>query len=101
MGKSYSADLIIYPDRIDDLWWREQSHMLTAEDLEEVINAEPDFLIVGIGQFGMMKIDESLKEVLKNNGIELIAARTKEACELFNKHSKEGKKVIGAFHLTC
>ncbi len=101
MGKSYSSDIIIYPDHVDDLWWRDQGHLLTAKDLEEAINARPDLLIVGTGQFGMMKVDRTLTERLKGSGIELMIARTREACELFNASVEEKKKVIGAFHLTC
>lgn len=100
-GKVYSSDLIIYPGKVDDLWWRDQSHLIAWKDIQEIITAEPEVLVVGTGQFGMMKVEEGLTEKLKAEGIELLVARTKEACELFNKYSKEGKRVIGAFHLTC
>ncbi|MEW5806951.1 MAG: Mth938-like domain-containing protein [Acidobacteriota bacterium] len=100
-GKSYSSDLIIYPDRVDDLWWREEGHLLTLMDIEEVLKANPEIIVVGTGAFGMMKVDPALKEILFNRGIELIAERTKEACDVFNRYLKKGNKVIGMFHLTC
>ena len=35
-GRSYSSDLIIFGDRIEDQWWRENGHLVRAEDLVEV-----------------------------------------------------------------
>jgi len=33
--------------------------------------------------------------------VKVIAKPTSEAVKVFNKLVKEGKKVVGAFHLTC
>jgi len=32
-GKSYSSDVIIYPDHVDSDWWREEGHRLSPVDL--------------------------------------------------------------------
>jgi len=99
--KVYDNDLIIFGDRIKSNWWRREGHTLLIEDLADVIDYKPQILVVGTGAAGMMKIAESTKETLQNNNIELIAKVTGEAYKVFNGQIQAGKKVVGAFHLTC
>ena len=41
-SKTYTSDLILYPDKIDDSWWRKSSHLLLIEDLYDVLTYEPE-----------------------------------------------------------
>ena len=100
-GNVYDADLIVFPDNIKPNWWRKNGHALLIEDLGEVIEHKPQVLIVGTGAHGAMKIPSSTKEVLRANNIELIDLVTGEAYKVFNGYIQEGRKVVGAFHLTC
>ena len=100
-GVEYSADLIVFPDRIKSNWWRKQGHSLAIEDLDDVLEFKPEVLIVGIGASGLMQIPASTKKVLQEEGIELIAENTGRAWQLFNEQIQKGKKAVGAFHLTC
>ncbi len=99
-GKTYRSDLIIYPDRVDPSWWRQQGHLLQMEDLEEILKEKPGILIIGTGYMGVMKVPATLKEQLENIGIEFYAERSRKAVKHFNSVYKT-KKVIAAFHLTC
>jgi len=99
-GKSYTSDVIIYPDRVDDKWWRKEGHKLQVEDVKNIIDLKPQLLIVGTGYSGFLEIASRTKHVLEENGIELLAANTKKACHKFNEISKT-KRVIAALHLTC
>ena len=99
-GKTYTSDVILYPDKVDDSWWRESGHLLQKEDLRDVIQYNPEILIVGTGAYGLMKILDETKQFLEVKGIELISEETKEACKIYNE-LKERKKVVAAFHLTC
>ncbi len=99
-GKTYTMDLIIYPDRIDPSWWRKEGHLLQIEDLSEVIKEKPDILIIGTGYNGVMRVPEETVVNLRSKGIEVIIKKTTEAVEVFN-NMKGDKKVIAAFHLTC
>jgi hypothetical protein len=99
-GKTYTSDLIIYPDRVDSSWWRLKGHLLQIEDLENILNEEPGILIIGTGAMGIMKVPKELKQHLEEKNIELYVQRTGKAVEVFNSADKS-KKVIGAFHLTC
>ncbi|MEA3489232.1 MAG: MTH938/NDUFAF3 family protein [Candidatus Omnitrophota bacterium] len=100
-GKMHTSDLIVFPDRVSSSWWRVEGHSLCMEDLTEVTGYAPDVLIVGLGASGCMNIPSATREKLENAGIEVIDRNTGEAWQIFNEKIKEGKKVVGAFHLTC
>src|SRR3989304_6661984 len=57
-GKSYTSDVIIYPERVDSSWWRKQGHSLHIVDLKDVIPAGPEILIVGTGHSGGMVVPD-------------------------------------------
>ena len=99
-GKTYTSDVIIYPGRVDDSWWRKSGHLLQKDDLPEVIRYNPDVLIVGTGSDGLMDVLDETRKVIESKGIELIDEKTKKACETYNK-LQEKRKVVAAFHLTC
>ena len=99
-GKNYHSDVIVYPDHIDSKWWRKQGHSLDIEDIQEVIDAKPDIIIVGTGQPGMMQVPEKTLARIKELKIEAIVMPTEQACKEFNRMASE-KKVIACLHLTC
>jgi len=99
-GKPYTSDVIVFPDRVDDSWWRKKGHELCIDDIKEVVEAKPETLVVGTGYYGRMKILSETLEYLKSNGIEVTAKKTEDACEAFNQLSK-ARKVVAAIHLTC
>jgi hypothetical protein len=99
-GKTYTTDVIVYPDRVDSSWWRKEGHYLQKEDLKDIVNAAPDIVIIGRGNWGVMEVPKETLDFLEANGIRAYAEKTAKAVELFNSQPKDGK-VIGAFHLTC
>jgi hypothetical protein len=99
-GKTYTSDVIIYPEKVDSSWWRKQGHSLHVDDLKDVIAEKPELLIVGTGNSGVMVVPQETVSYLKSKGIEVNIARTDEAVKLFNKFQKE-KRTIAALHLTC
>jgi len=101
-GKTYSKDVIILPERIQDNWWRKQGHLLQLEDIKTAVEeAEPEVVVVGKGKFGLMQVQSEVEEYLQNKNIPLNAAKSDKAADLFNELLKAGKRVLGAFHLTC
>jgi len=100
-GREYRQDLIIFPDKIRSNWWRREGHSLAIEDLGDIIEFKPELLIVGTGASGMMEIPAATKQALQNAGIQIIVQKTSQACNTFNQQAECGKKVVGAFHLTC
>lgn len=99
-GKSYNNDLIIFPDKIRDDWWRKEGHKLHIEDLKEVLEVRPEVLVVGTGYSGLMKVPSETRRYIESKGIELTAQKTAEACKTFNSLAKS-RRVVAALHLTC
>ena len=99
-GKRYSSDLIVFPDKVRDGWWRKEGHRLDVEDLKDVLEAKPEVLVVGTGYSGLMKVPAETREFVRSKGIELIVQGTAEACKTFNRLVKS-RKVVAALHLTC
>ena len=100
-GTEYQQDLIVFPDKIRPNWWRSQGHSLAIDDLQDVIEFKPELLIIGTGASGLMDVPTSTQKTLQDEGIEVIAKDTRQACSIFNEQIEKGKKVVGAFHLTC
>lgn len=99
-GQSYTADVLVFPDRVRARWWRKEGHRLAPEDVEEVFQAKPEILVIGQGSGGGMAVlDETLKR-LQAAGIEVLAQGTEEACNTYNR-LREERRVIAALHLTC
>ena len=100
-GAEYTGDLILFPDKVKSNWWRKQGHSLTIEDLDDVFAFKPEVLVIGKGASGMMEVPASTTKALQEQGIEVIAKNTCQAYNIFNEQIEKGKKVVGAFHLTC
>jgi hypothetical protein len=99
-GQPHSKDVIILPDRVIANWWRKEGHSLHTTDLDEVLAASPELLVVGQGAYGRMSVTTEAQQALEQAGIELVAQPTKQACETYNQH-RDQKSVAAALHLTC
>ncbi len=99
-GQAYTSDLILFPDRIKESWWRETGHKLSIKDIEDVFQEAPDVLVIGTGYHGLMKVEEEVKAYAQSKGITLVVEKTSQAVHMYNETSPQ-KKTIGAFHLTC
>ncbi len=99
-GRRYTSDVIIYPNRVDDSWWRREGHSLSPRDLGEIVGEKPDILVVGTGNSGLMQISASTCRWIEQEGIKLKVEPTQTACQTYNQLQKT-HKVIAALHLTC
>ena len=99
-GKAYTSDVLIFPDKVKDNWWRKKGHALHIEDIELVVAEKQEVLIVGTGNYGLLEVLPETKKYIESKGIELIVEPTDKACEIYNEISKD-KKAVAALHLTC
>jgi hypothetical protein len=101
MGEIHHRDLKIIEDRVIGNWWREEAHALHAEDIADILDAAVKVLVVGTGASGNMEVTPEVTEAASRRGIELVRVPTREAVGTFNNLHAQGKRVAGAFHLTC
>ena len=99
-GRKFASDVLIFPDRINGNWWRKEGHLLSIVDVKEIIDAKPEVLVVGTGYSGLMEIHPETEQSLRSSGIELMAAKTEKACQIYNDLSKS-RRVVAALHLSC
>jgi hypothetical protein len=97
----FCRDLKIIKDKIIENWWRMEGHRVDVRDVTDILAASPEALVVGTGYAGFMEVSKSLHSTLEKRNIQLIAEKTHEAVKIFNELHGQGKKVAGAFHLTC
>ena len=100
-GKSYGSDLILFPGRVEENWWRKQGHLLQIEDLSGLAATPFDILLIGTGAHGAMQVAEETETWLSKKGILWEVYPTGKACDRYNRLVNEGKRVVAAFHLTC
>lgn len=97
-GKKYDTDLTVSWD--GEILEREKSHTFSKKELLDILQKEPEIIIVGTGQSAVCKIEPSAEVEARLHGVELITKSTPQAAEEFNKLARR-KKVIGVFHVTC
>ncbi len=102
-GKNYTNDIKIINGRLVSNWWRKEGHFLQLEDIEDILSAEPEVLIIGTGAAGVMRVDSRLLHEVEKRNIKAHVLKSAEAVRLFNDLSKKlgPEKVSLAIHLTC
>jgi len=99
-GTTYQNDIIIFPEYVQDQWWRKKGHNLQISDLDSVINFKPEVLFIGTGMVGLMRVDDFVIKKLKEKGIKkILVEKTNHACEVYNK--EDSRKKVAALHITC
>ena len=100
-GQTYTNDVVILRDRGVNNRWRKEGHHLDLEDLHTVFTENPEILVIDTGRWGLMKIPVETQEHIASMDLELVAQRTKEACETYNRLKKSSRDVVAALHFTC
>jgi hypothetical protein len=99
-GRRYTTDVIVRPEGVKDGWWRQEGHRLHPADLEDVFADPPEVLVVGTGYSGRMVVPPETETFVRERGVELVVAPTREAVQRYNELAPE-RKVVAALHLTC
>lgn len=77
------------------------SHKIGEWEIEKLLEENPEFILIGRGQSGAMKVNKEILEKLKEGGAEVIVDITPKIIEVYNEKIKEGKKVNALIHTTC
>jgi hypothetical protein len=78
-GERYTSDLILYPNRVDASWWRTEGHRVGIEDIKEIVNEQPEYLVIGTGEPGMMRVPPETRDYLQRQQIQLVVEPTEWA----------------------
>ncbi len=104
-GKKYDFDVFIFANGKIEKRSRSLSeakhgtgHYFCFEEVQRLLESEPEEIIFGTGQDGFCKLEEEAIELLKKAKIKYQAAPTPKAIELFNRSKS---KKAGLFHVTC
>ncbi|MGH2819310.1 MAG: MTH938/NDUFAF3 family protein [Actinomycetota bacterium] len=98
-GTGHDRDVIILPGEVVPNWWREQGHSLVTSDLDQVMDALPQHLIIGTGAYGQMKPRAEALEDLRRKGVEVEVMKTDAAVRRYEE--LDPKTTAAALHLTC
>lgn len=98
-GKTYEHDIIITAsggvvERDKQLG----SHSISPGELELLLDGEPEVVIIGTGQNGILYVDAGVRRRIKESGVELIAETTPQAIVSFNEERRKKSCLV---HLTC
>lgn len=75
------------------------SHVIGKEEAEELLKGNPEVVIVGTGQSGLLEVSKEIRREIGQKA-KLTILRTPEAIREFNQISHD-KKVNALIHTTC
>jgi hypothetical protein len=103
-GRTFTNDIKIVGGNVVADWWRIEGHRLAAADIDDILAAGPEVLVVGTGEPGMMTVSDDVRVRAADLGVEIIERPTRQACKEFNNllaDRGDPTRVAFAAHLTC
>ena len=98
--KEYYDDIKIVDKRVKQ-WGDRERHTLKLSNLKDILESNPELLVVGIGATGLLEVPKDVHQALQMKKIKLVVEKTQKACEVFNNALTEKKKVAAILHGTC
>ena len=98
-GQKHETDLTVYWD--GEILQRDRRHNLTKSDIDELLLKEPEVIVIGTGNSGLMKVDTAAEVSAKIHGVEVVSKATPLAAQEFNKFMRLKKRVVAVMHATC
>ena len=104
-GKKYGRDILVFPDgtvrQRKGGFWRFGSHAIKREEIEELVKAKPEVVVVGTGTSAKARLARDAELWAKEAKVELMTAPSREAVDRVNRLLAEGKRVSALIHITC
>lgn len=95
---TYESSLILTSDTIIDDWSPENISQLEVDDLDQIINMEPELVLLGTGADLQFPPEEILRFLHSRNiGLEIMD--TGAACRAFNFMIADGRDVAAALFM--
>lgn len=77
------------------------SHQIGDWEVEKLLEQNPEIILIGTGQSGMLNVDQNFYEKVKDKDVEIITDITPKAIKIYNEKIKEGRRVNALIHTTC
>lgn len=77
------------------------THQIGNWEIEALLQENPEIVIVGTGQEGVLKVEKDFLEQMEKAKVEVITAITPKAIEIYNEKAEESKRVNALIHTTC
>ncbi len=75
--------------------------VLGPEEVESALAGNPEILLVGCGQFGLLPIRDETRALLAQRDVRIETASTPQALARYERLAAEGKRVAAILHVTC
>ncbi len=99
-GKEYRWDIKIFNKRVEEYKLKKE-HRISLDDVEGLFKNKPEYIVIGTGASGLVKVSDEVNKKAEEKNITLIIEKTGIAVEEFNRLQKEGKDVCAIMHGTC
>ena len=99
-GKEFLGDIKILGNRVKQ-WDDRVKHKASFSDMKELLESNPEVIVVGTGNSGYLELDREVKDLILAKRIILYVSQNKEAVRQFNRAYGQNKKVAAIFHSTC
>ena len=100
-GNVYRNDVKLIGNKVVPDWWRSRGHLVELKDVKDLLGSDAQICIFGTGAYGAMRVSEAVKSAFESLGVKVLVEKTESACNSYNQLTKEGKKVVAGFHLSC
>ena len=98
-GRVFTSDVVIGPEGVQDSLWRLQSHTLSKESVEPLLQMQPAVLVLGTGADGAVTVPPDTVDFMSRLCPEVHVERTGRACRLYNELARGERRVVAALHL--
>jgi len=102
-GKTYDGEdnyIIFWDGKTIGLHTAER-HIFGKPELEIILKKNPEMVIVGTGDSGLLKVSEEVRILCRRKGIKFIEMISRGAIIKFNEAFNQEKKVVAFIHVTC
>ena len=96
----YNHDVWIGIQEVSE-WFRPDAHYVDLENIEGILDENPQFVLIGTGESGLVKVSADAKNFFLDHKVPVIIKETNQAAIEYNTLKKQGKRVIALMHLTC
>ena len=99
-GKTFDSNVKLIQNKAVKCRYFE-NHVIELNDFTDLVDKKPEYIIIGTGASGAVRVPAEIKEYMEKAGIKLIIEKTADACDTYNDLIKKNKKVCALMHNTC